>query len=59
MSADSTVRNSNEPDSEPGIERARELCAEALEICDRLNLSNEIGAKIQEAIAAIDNTPKS
>jgi hypothetical protein len=59
MSAGSIVSASNETDGEPSIERARALCVEALEICDSLHLSHEIGARIQEAIGAIDNTPRS
>ena len=54
-----TVRDSFGSDTKPDIERARALCAEALEICDSLNLSHEIGAKIQEAITAIDQSRKS
>jgi hypothetical protein len=38
---------------------ARVLCAEALEICDALNLPHEIGAKIQEAITALEHSRKS
>ena len=54
MSAGSTVLDSNESDRKPRIERARDLCAEALEICDALNLSPDIGAKLQEVINALD-----
>ena len=58
MSAGSTVRDANESDSKPSIERARVLCAEALEICDALNLSPEIGARLQEVINALDESEK-
>jgi hypothetical protein len=59
MSAGSTVRESRGTDSKPDIERARALCAEALEICDALNLPPEIGARIQEAISALEQRLKS
>jgi hypothetical protein len=59
MSAGSTVRASRGKDSKPDIERARALCAEALEICDALNLPPEIGARIQETISALEQFLKS
>lgn len=58
MSAGSTVRDPNGADSKPDIERARALCAEALVICDALNLSREIGARLQEVINALDENGK-
>lgn len=39
------------------IDRARSLCAEALEICDTLNVSPEIGARLQEVIGALEAVP--
>lgn len=36
------------------MERALALLAEALEIVDALNLSPEIGARVQEAISALE-----
>ena len=56
MSAGSTVRESNGTDSKPDIRRARALCVEALEICDELNLSPQIGARLQEVINALDES---
>ena len=58
MSAGSTVREANGTDSKPSIARARALCVEALEICDALSLSREIGARLQEVITALDESEK-
>ncbi len=58
MSAGSTVRESNGTDSKPDIGRARALCVEALEICDELKLSPQIGARLQEVINALDESDK-
>ena len=58
MSASPKVRPSNGIDGEPSIERARALCAEALAICDALNLPREIAAKVQETITAIEQSPR-
>lgn len=40
------------------IDRVRALLTEALEIVDDLNLSPEIGAKLQEAISALHESPQ-
>ena len=56
MPVDSVIRNSAGPGSENSIDRARLLCREALDICDELGLSPEIGARLQEAIAALEKT---
>jgi len=36
------------------VRRARALLTEALEIVDKLKLSPEIGARVQEAISALE-----
>jgi hypothetical protein len=38
------------------IEQVRALLTEALEIVDNLNLSPEIGARIEEAISALESS---
>jgi len=54
MPVDSAARKSDGPGSENSIDRARALCAEALKICDALQLSPEIGARLEEVISALD-----
>lgn len=54
MSADPSVCDSNNRGDEPRIEQARALCAEALQICDALELSPEIGARLQDVIIALE-----
>ena len=51
MSAGSAER-ANATDE--GIDRVLALCAEALEISDGLNVSPEIGARLQEVICALE-----
>jgi hypothetical protein len=58
MSEGSTRGTSQETESVRGIDRALELCLDALEICDAMNLSAEVAAKLQEAIAAIEGIRK-
>lgn len=58
MSAGSSAQESSGAESTPDIVRARALCIEALEICDALNLSPEIGARLQEVINAFDESGK-
>jgi hypothetical protein len=41
------------------IEKIRALLTEALEIVDNHNLSPEIGAKVQEAISALESSLES
>ena len=53
MSADPSVRDSNGTDDENTIDRAHALCAEALKICDALELSPDIGARLEEVITAL------
>jgi hypothetical protein len=55
--SNSVVRDVPGPDRKQRIEQARELCAEALEICDSLNVSPEIGARLQEVLDAFENCP--
>jgi len=59
MSADTAVRDSNNTENERSIDRARALCAEALEICDALELSPEFGARLQEVISAFEESRRS
>ena len=56
MSANSAVRGTNGNPDGQSIDRARALCAEALEICDALDLSPEIGARLEEVISALDES---
>ena len=58
MPVDSAVCNSAGPGSEKSVDRARLLCREALDICDELGLSPEIGARLQEVITALEKTSK-
>jgi hypothetical protein len=44
--------------SEPGVERALALCTEALEICDALQLSGVIGARLQHVISSLEEVPR-
>ena len=53
MPDDSVAHNSNSKEYENSINQARELCTEALRICDALELSPEIGARLEEVIAAL------
>jgi hypothetical protein len=55
--SNSVVRDVPGPGRKQRIEQARELCAEALEICDSLNVSPEIGARLQEVLDAFENCP--
>ncbi len=54
MSADPAVRGTNNSEDQSSLDRARALCAEALQICDELGLSPEIGARLQEVITALE-----
>lgn len=54
MPSQSTVPDGSGSAGNDGVERVLALIAEALKIVDELNLSPEIGAKLQEAINAID-----
>ena len=56
MSADPAVRGTNSTEDENGVDRARALCAEALQICDELGVSPEIGARLQEVIMALEKS---
>jgi hypothetical protein len=42
---------------ECSVERAKALCTEALEICDALDLSPEIGARLQHVICSLEECP--
>jgi hypothetical protein len=58
MSADPAVQGTNCTEDEHSADRARALCAEALQICDELGLSPEIGARLQEVITALEKSSK-
>lgn len=58
MSAGTAVRDSNGTEIENSIERACALCAEALRICDALELSPEIGARLEEVITALEGSSR-
>lgn len=58
MSADSAARDSARVRNKQTIDRARTLCAEALEICDALELSPQIGARLQEVISDLEEISK-
>ena len=58
MALESAVRDSNSAENEHSIDRARALCAEALEICDALELSPEIGARLHEIISALEESSR-
>lgn len=55
MSADSAVHDSNSTEK-PSVDHAIAFCAKALEICDALDLSPEIGARLQEVIHALEES---
>jgi hypothetical protein len=48
-----TAQDSDGPANDQRINRALALCAEALEICDELSVSPEIGARLQEVVSAL------
>jgi hypothetical protein len=54
MSVRSAVQDSDDKGSNPRIEQALALCTEALEICDALDVSPEIGARLQDVIGALE-----
>lgn len=57
MSANSAARNSNgTADEKNAIDRAHALCAEALKICDALELSPDIGARLEDVITALEES---
>ena len=56
MSADPAVRDTNSSEDEHSVDRARALCAEALQICDALQLSPEIGARLEEVVTALEKS---
>ena len=56
MSAGSAVQDSNDTASDRSVNRAIALCAEALEICDALDVTPEIGARLQEVINALQDS---
>lgn len=56
MSSDLAVRDSIGSLGDQSVERALALLAEALEIVDALNLSPDIGAKLQEAIIPLETS---
>ncbi len=58
MSADPAVRDTNSTGDENSVDRARALCAEALKICDALQLSPEIGARLEEVINALEESSR-
>lgn len=54
MPSESTAPDGSGSAGNEGVQRVLALIAEAIEIVDELSLSPEIGAKLQEAINAID-----
>jgi len=54
MPSESAGQDSSGAAGDQSVERALALLAEALEIVDALNLSPEIGARVQEAISALE-----
>ena len=54
MQADSAVQGANDTPGNQGVEQVLGHLAEAIGIVDALKLSPEIGAKLQEAISAIE-----
>ena len=58
MLADPAVQGANRTEDEHSADRAHVLCAEALQICDELGLSPEIGARLQEVITALEKSAK-
>ena len=58
MSAGSAANDASGPLGDQSVERALALLAEALEIVDALDLSPDIGAKLQEAISSLENSSR-
>ena len=58
MQADSAIQGANDTSGNQSVEQALAHLAEALGIIDALGLSPEIGAKLQEAISAIEEGPR-
>ena len=54
MSAGSAVQETDGTSASPSLERALALLTEALEIVDALELSPEIGARLQEVITSLE-----
>ena len=54
MPSESAVQDESGAPRDQSVERALALLAEALEIVDGLNMSPEIGARLQEAISALE-----
>ena len=54
MPSESAVQDASGPPGDQNVERAMALLAEALEIVDALDMSPEIGARIEEAISALE-----
>jgi hypothetical protein len=58
MPSESVARNESGAPTDRSVERALALLAEALEIVDALNLSPNVGARLQEAISALEDNPR-
>lgn len=58
MSVGSVIQDADDTASDRSLDRAITLCAEALEICDALKVSPEIGAKMQEVINALEESAR-
>lgn len=56
MSAESAVQGSNGPTGDQNTVRVLALLTEALEIVDASNMRAEIGAKLHEAISALEES---
>ena len=58
MQADSAIQGANNTPENQGVEQVLGLLADALGIVDAFKLSPEIGARLQEAISAIEEGPR-
>jgi len=56
MSEGSAAHDESGPLGDQSVERALALLSEALEIVDALNLSPDIGAKLQEAFSSLETS---
>lgn len=56
MPSESAVNDASGAPGVQSVERALALLAEALEIVDALNMSPEIGARLQEAVSALEES---
>lgn len=56
MPLESAVRDAGGTPGDQTVERVQALLAEALEIVDALKMSPEIGARLQEAISALEES---